>query len=189
MPAFFCTQAAGSRAAAQKAPFLYRCYAGLACAAIPRVGGKYLCRHLGHQRLPGRGTGNGAARADAPGPVPSGFRECRPQRALSTPPAYYGHRKPPVCRRSLHCRGRPAQPHAGRTPPKTAGTHAPAAGVQPTPKNCSARRSSRPFCQSTPFCSNTLNAISQLAILEGCDQTARGHILPVCPFPPLSQEK
>ena len=30
-----CTQAAGSRAAAQKAPFLYRCYAGLACAAIP----------------------------------------------------------------------------------------------------------------------------------------------------------
>ena len=30
-----CTQAAGKRAAAQKAPFLYRCYAGLACAAIP----------------------------------------------------------------------------------------------------------------------------------------------------------
>lgn len=30
-----CTQAAGVRAAERKAPFLYRCYAGLACAAIP----------------------------------------------------------------------------------------------------------------------------------------------------------
>lgn len=30
-----CTKVAGNRAAEQKSPFLYRCYAGLACAAIP----------------------------------------------------------------------------------------------------------------------------------------------------------
>lgn len=30
-----CTQHAGARAAERKAPFIYRCYAGLACAAIP----------------------------------------------------------------------------------------------------------------------------------------------------------